>query len=86
MLFKYCFLFLQDGYSIKFKYPIGCIMKLTHNILLVHLSGLRSLDLGMDYYWIDWPITTVLVPLTYLRVALSHVDSLVRIMSTQTLS
>ncbi|CAF3307550.1 unnamed protein product [Rotaria sp. Silwood2] len=77
---------VPDGYSIDFEYPKGCIMKLVNNIILVHLPELRSFDLGMDYYYIDWPINTVHVPLTYLRIALSDISSLIRIMSTQPLS
>jgi hypothetical protein len=78
------FLF-QDGSSIKFDYPTGDMGTLLNNTL-IHLSGLRSLDLGMIYYMICWDITTEIVPLTYLRLALPNIDSLVRLISTRPLS
>jgi hypothetical protein len=65
----------------EYKLPVNDIMNLTHNILLIHLPALRSLDLGLNYYWMEWPII-VHVPLTYLRIALTSMDDLVRIMST----
>ncbi len=39
---------------------------LIDSILLIHLPALRSLDLGMENYGTSWPITTAIVPLTYL--------------------
>lgn len=70
----------------KFEYPIGEMMMLTYNILLTRLPALRSLDLGMDYYGTYWSYTTTTAPLTYLRVSLADVSTLIRLMSTQPLS
>jgi hypothetical protein len=59
---------------------------LIKNILLTNLPVLRSLDLGMNYHVTDWPITTAVVPLTYLRVALPSMDILIHLISTSPLS
>ena len=59
---------------------------LTNNVLLIHLPALRSLDLGMDYYGTSWSISNAIVPLTYLRVYLGSMDTLLHLMSTQPLS
>ncbi|CAF5111626.1 unnamed protein product [Rotaria sp. Silwood1] len=76
---------IGDGHSIDFTHPLGDLEKLMHNILLIHFPALRSLDFGLNCYWMNWPIT-VHVPLTYLRLLLPSMDDLVRIMSTQKLS
>ncbi|CAF3239946.1 unnamed protein product [Rotaria sp. Silwood2] len=73
---------ISHGSSIKFNYPTGDMVMLLNNILLIHLSALRSLDLGMKYYRTCWPITTAVVPLTYLRLSLLNMDILIRLMST----
>jgi hypothetical protein len=57
-----------------------------NNILLKHLLALRSLDLGMEYHRTAWPDTTTIVPLTYLRLSLPSMDSLIRLLSTPPLS
>lgn len=77
---------LQDGFSIKCYHPIGNIVDLIHNIFCAHLPALRSLDLGMNYYETPWRVTTTTVPLTYLRLSLRNMDSLVRLLSTSPLS
>jgi hypothetical protein len=59
---------------------------LINNILFIHLPALRSLNLDMEYYTTSWPITTVIVPLTYLRLSLPNMDGLVRLLSTPPLS
>ena len=64
---------------------VNDLRSLAHNILLIHLPALRSLDFGLSDYWMEWPIT-VHTPLAYLRLALMTMDDLVRIMSTQQLS
>ncbi len=46
------------------------------------MPALRSLDLGMDYYGTCYPITTTIVPLTYLRLRLAGIDILLRLMTT----
>jgi hypothetical protein len=61
-------------------------MVLMKNILFIHLPALRSLDLGMLYYGTCWPITTAIIPLTYLRLSIPNMDVLVRLMSTPPLS
>ncbi|CAF3363864.1 unnamed protein product [Rotaria sp. Silwood2] len=76
---------VPDGYSAKFEYPLGDMVTLIDNIILFHLPALRSLDLGMDYYGTCWSITTAIVPLTYLRLTLPCMDTLVLLMSTQPL-
>ncbi|CAF4405730.1 unnamed protein product, partial [Rotaria sp. Silwood2] len=75
-----------DGYSFKFEYPIGDIEALIENFILIHLPALRSLDLGMNYYGTRWFFTTAIVSLTYLRIVVSTMDMLVRLMSTPPLS
>ncbi|CAF3028695.1 unnamed protein product [Rotaria sp. Silwood2] len=40
----------------------------------------------MEYYGTRWPITTAIVPLTYLRLGLPSIDILVRLISTPSLS
>ncbi|CAF2504455.1 unnamed protein product [Rotaria sp. Silwood2] len=89
MLFESKHIFIDgtfsDGLWMEYKYPVSDIMMLAHNIILIHLPALRTLDFGFTYYWITWPIT-VCVPLTYLRVALTSMGDLVRIMSTSQLA
>lgn len=70
----------------KLAYPIGDMVMLINNILFVHLPALRSLDLGVGYYGTYWPFTTAIVPLTYLRLHLPSMQSLVKLMSTPPLS
>ncbi|CAF4201985.1 unnamed protein product [Rotaria sp. Silwood2] len=77
---------VPDGSSIKFRYPLGDMVQLINNILLFQLPALRSLDLGMEYYGTRWPITTAIVPLTYLRLGLPTIDILVHLISTPSLS
>ncbi|CAF2955633.1 unnamed protein product [Rotaria sp. Silwood2] len=77
---------VPDGYSFKFEYPIGDIEALIENFILIHLPALRSLDLGMNYYGTRWFFTTAIVSLTYLRIVVSTMDMLVRLMSTPPLS
>ncbi len=86
MQFQYYFFFFQDGFSIKFKYPLGDVSKLIRNFALVHLPALRALDLGMNYHRTGWPIISTTVPLTYLRLCLSGIDILLRLMTTTPLS
>ncbi len=61
-------------------------MSLINNVLLIRLPALRSLDLGIEYYGTSWPITTAIVPLTYLRLFLPRMNSLLRLLSTPPLS
>jgi hypothetical protein len=49
------------------------------------LPALLSLDFGVHYYWLEWPVT-VHAPFTYLRLALMSINDLICIMSTQQLS
>ncbi|CAF3957340.1 unnamed protein product [Rotaria sordida] len=77
---------VPDGFSMKFEHPTGDMTPLIKNILLIHLPALRSLDLGMEYYNTRWPITTKIVPLTYIRICLPSTDILVHLMSTPPLS
>jgi hypothetical protein len=72
----------QDGFSIKFYYTIGAIAQLIATILFTRLPALRSLDLGMNYYGTNWPINTAVTPLTYLRLDLPCMDTLLRLIST----
>ncbi|CAF2398606.1 unnamed protein product [Rotaria sp. Silwood2] len=72
---------VPDGLSIKFVYPIGCMMTLIDKVL-VHLPALQSLDLGMNYYGTRWSITNAIASLTYLRISLPSIDILVHLMST----
>ena len=62
------------------------MVKLINHILLIYLPALRSLDLGMEYHGTNWPLTTAIIPLTYLRLILPNMDSLVRLLSTPPLS
>ena len=62
------------------------MVMLINNILLIYLPVLRSLDLGMEYHGTAWPNTTAIVPLTYLRLSLPSMDSLIRLLSTPPLS
>ncbi len=59
---------------------------LMNNILLNDLPALRSLDLGMKYHGTAWLNTTAIVPLTYLCLSLSSMDSLILLLSTPPLS
>ncbi|CAF3801511.1 unnamed protein product [Rotaria sp. Silwood1] len=77
---------VPDGYSFKFEYPIGDIEALIENFIFIHLPALRSLDVGMNYYGTRWFFTTAIVSLTYLRIVVSTMDMLVRLMSTPPLS
>ncbi|CAF4986197.1 unnamed protein product [Rotaria sp. Silwood1] len=77
---------VPDGYSFKFEYPIGDIEALIENFIFIHLPALRSLDVGMNYYGTRWFFTTAIVSLTYLRIVVSTMDMLVRLMSTTPLS
>ncbi|CAF4631235.1 unnamed protein product, partial [Rotaria sp. Silwood2] len=77
---------IPDGFSIKFIYTIADIAKLIKNIFFIRLPALRSLDLGMNYYGTCWPITTAVVPLTYLRLDFPCMDTLLRLISTTPLS
>ncbi len=70
----------------KFEYPIGDMVTLINNVLLIHLPALRSLDLSMNHYQTWWPITTAITPLTYLRLSLASMKILLRVISTQPLS
>ncbi|CAF4056777.1 unnamed protein product, partial [Rotaria sordida] len=65
---------------------IGAIGQLIATILLTRLPALRSLDLGMNYYGTNWPINTAVTPLTYLRLDLPCMDTLLRLISTTPLS
>lgn len=61
-------------------------MGLLNNIILIYLPALRSLDIGMNYYGTRWPITTTIVPLTYLRVYLPCMNTCIRLMSIKPLA
>ena len=67
-------------------YPMGDIKPLIDQVLLFQLPALRSLDLGVNYYGTGWPFTTVMVPLTYIRVSLPYIGILVKLLSTSPLS
>lgn len=67
-------------------YPLGNMEALIKNILLIHLPALRHLDLGMNYGGGDWPSSTAIVPLIYMRLVLQNIEVLVRLMSTSPLS
>ncbi|CAF4951536.1 unnamed protein product [Rotaria sp. Silwood1] len=71
-----------DGFTINSEYTIAYIATLIKNILFIRLPALKSLDLGMNNYGTCWPITTAVVPLTYLRIDLPCLDTLVRLIST----
>jgi hypothetical protein len=86
MIFFYILLLFQDGFSLKYYHPLGDIAMVMQNILFIYLPALRSLDLAMDYYATRWPVTTVMVPLNYLRLVLPSTDILIRLMSTPSLS
>lgn len=66
----------------KLDHPMTSLTALLNRIILVHLPELRSLDMGMDYSCICWDITTATVPLTYLRLDLLCLDTLICVMST----
>lgn len=66
-------------------YPVGDIMPIMHDVLLVQLPALRSLDLGGNYHATAWRLTTTRAPLTYLRVHLPNEETLVKLMSTSPL-
>ena len=68
------------------RYPVGDIVPIMKNVLLVRLPALRSLDLGVNYHRTGWPITTAIVPLTYIRLHLGNLETLVELMSTPPLS
>ncbi|CAF3056610.1 unnamed protein product [Rotaria sp. Silwood2] len=76
---------VPDGFSITLDYPLGDMVTLINNVLLIHLPALRSLNLGMNYYMTSWPITTAVAPLIYLRLSLSNMDDLLRLISTEPL-
>ena len=59
---------------------------LLNNIIVIHLPELRCLDMGMDYSYIRWKSTATIVPLTYLRLHLLSLDTLISVMSTPPLS
>ncbi|CAF3412823.1 unnamed protein product [Rotaria socialis] len=65
--------FVATGFTRKYLYPLGHITPLVQNILLLHLSALRSLDLGTNNYnrMLFWRITSISVPLTYIRIVLN---------------
>ncbi|CAF4614776.1 unnamed protein product, partial [Rotaria sp. Silwood2] len=71
-----------DGFTINSEYTIAYIATLIENILFIRLPALRSLDLGMNNYGTCWPITTAVVPLTYLRIDLPRMDTLISLIST----
>lgn len=75
-------LFFQDGLTIERSYPIGDMKDLIDNVVLGRLPALRSLDGGMNYFQTCWPFTHAIVPLTYIRLYLPNINSLVRLMST----
>ena len=68
------------------RYPLGDREDLIKNTLLIDLPALRHLDLGMNYGGGDWPSTTMIVPLVYMRLVLQNLEILVKLMSTSPLS
>ncbi|CAF2767848.1 unnamed protein product [Rotaria sp. Silwood2] len=76
---------IPDGFSFKLEYPTGDLMMLIKNIFLIPLHSLRSLDFGMNYYGTCWPITTSILSLIYLRLALPCMNTFVRLISTEPL-
>ena len=81
-----CMLLFQDGLTMEQHYPIGSIKNLIENVVLDRLPALRSLDGGMNYFGTCWPFTHAIVPLTYIRLYLPNINTLVRLMSTPSLS
>ncbi|CAF1293778.1 unnamed protein product [Rotaria magnacalcarata] len=79
---------VATGFTRKYLYPLGRITLLVQNILLRHLPALRSLDLGTNNYnrMLFWRITSISVPLTYIRIVLNTVNDLLHLMSTFPLS
>ncbi|CAF4136264.1 unnamed protein product [Rotaria magnacalcarata] len=73
---------IPDGFTINSEYTIAYIATLIEEILFTRLPALQSLDLGMNNYGTCWPFTTTVVPLTYLRIDLPCIDTLVRFIST----
>lgn len=59
---------------------------LTKNIILKHLPALRSLDFGIKHYEVGWPRITTVIPLTYLRLELLCISTLIRLISTPPLA
>ena len=70
----------------KRRYPVGDMVLIMNDILLVQLPALRCLDLGVNYHRTGWPFTTMIVPLTYIRLHLQDTETLVELMSTPPLS
>ena len=68
------------------RYPVGDMVPVMNDILLVQLPALRSLDLGVNYHRTGWPFTTTIVPLNYIRLHLQNIETLVELMSTPPLS
>jgi hypothetical protein len=74
--------------SEKFHYTVHHLYPVVKNILLRHLPALRSLDLGFhsSHFILVWNIAYVQAPLTYLRITLLNVSTLLDIMATRSLS